>query len=537
MSERHLNVFGYYRETPRRSDEAPDDDGPVFETNLARAVAVLWRRLALERRLAAHLQLLGAPNDAIEALTRSDDVTVQVECSPAVGSRPVWLFVVAGSDSTVPWTYNRRRVPRDPRPDVVLSSDSAVVIVEFKTADDGPDATQLAVYATRYLRGQPSLEGLPPLPQPGHSYGPDEGLRACDVLSQVVTHLPWNSIRTAVMTHGAGGAQPKEPASAFLARELHAWLAREQVVYGGLKGLEGLVARMAELRADPLDERDQRRTTERLLLAARRHALRLAKEAMPALATLGWLPDPTRAWADAIDGTLAGAGASSDAWLGFVHRDDVRTMADGTVSKRNMGPAFKSKWSYCLWFDFQSRHHDHAFLSWINVEWYVQAVGANVHDRQGPLEGVTDWAQAWQRAGQEHRRHRDTWASAVRALLSSMPDDGFVVAFGALRFNGNRLTWDRGGTSVPGEGSMELPASEALRWLDTPGHLAALWAWPEELERHDLPEVRAASKRIRKPSLSLNVKTPISTSARPDELARWMVTAFETFRRALLASV
>ena len=121
------------REIPRRTDEATDDDRPILETNLARAVAVLWQRLALERRLADHLRVLGVPAEAVAELTRGANPTVEVETSPKVGARLAWMCVVATSDANEPWTYNHRRVPKTPRPDVVLASDHAVLIVEFKT--------------------------------------------------------------------------------------------------------------------------------------------------------------------------------------------------------------------------------------------------------------------------------------------------------------------------------------------------------------------------------------------------------------------
>ena len=189
-----------------------------------------------------------------------------------------------------------------------------------KTDDNAPDATQLAAYASFYLENNPSLRRLPPLPPPGQSYDAERGMRAIEVLKGGVTCLSWERLRTAVMAHGQSGAHAKEAASVFLARELHAWLAREQIPYRGLQGLKGIVDRLAELGAEQLEAGDRQRTWERLVLAARRHALRLAKDVAPLLETRGWLPDPTRPWVDAEDGRLARVGASpmrgSDSCIG-----------------------------------------------------------------------------------------------------------------------------------------------------------------------------------------------------------------------------
>ncbi|MFZ4580235.1 MAG: hypothetical protein ACOYOB_17775, partial [Myxococcota bacterium] len=129
-----MNVFGHYRELAARTDEANGrGDGPARETNLARAVAVLWRRLAFEHCLVPHLRVIGVPEPALAALASGGELSVDTEKSPEVGTRQVWLMVVAGAEYRDDWTHGQRVVPRTPRPDLVISSDKALLVIEFKT--------------------------------------------------------------------------------------------------------------------------------------------------------------------------------------------------------------------------------------------------------------------------------------------------------------------------------------------------------------------------------------------------------------------
>lgn len=169
----------------------------------------------------------------------------------------------------------------------------------------------------------------------------------------------------------------------------------------------------------------------------------------------------------------------------------------------------------------------------MNVEWYVQSEGTNIHDHMlGRVDYDTieaNWSQKADHVGAK----RSAWARAVRELLGSLQDDRFSVDFASLQFIGRRLNWRGGGTTVLGEGMDGARPSAALAWLNAPGNLDALWAWPAPPDPFDKPGVEATAKLIRKPAVGIQVRIPVAADARTEELAGWMADAFDAFRAAL----
>jgi len=479
-----LAFFNVFQAYPERT---PDTDGrvrPAIEDNLTRALALPLQALD-PAAVAQFLDQLVLPAAArVLRHCQGFEIGMQGETKPNDGDEVVLVSLAA--EKGKPWATGTRDRAQTPRFDAWIQAPGLLVVLEAKSADGSPDATQLADYASRLLGlGTMELGGVP-LPPYGSCLSVDDVPLVQDALLQGhrVQERTWAEVRNALEE-----LDPAAPVAKKLVSDAAAYLAANELADGDT------LAAILQHASGP-------RTPRRI----------------------GWGRRLVRNFGARLHDELVDRGATGlrrkdgEVELGLGTDSDAFVRVDGQDIQMPKGLGGRP--GLVLWFSLADGPR-------FGLEVYIQASSAPLGwkglKEAGPVsEG---WADQWEAARQKHLGlKRRAWRSALETLWRSRAaTEGARLIVSAVRFNGANTNW-QGALPAGDVPSLKLDPTRDLPDDET---FDPFWTWPDwpTSPNPSKEEVLELIGKVRKPAVALVAPAALPEGAAVAEVATWIQSA------------